>query len=208
MLWGEASCFFSLLLLACPRLNILESCSLNLSLNNETDKASLIALVRESAGRMHSFKVPSITVTEIKIVDEQTCTAQPKDSARDTVAWPFLCWQFLRGTTVFLYCGATEGWLPSEAVKPRAAVIPLQPGDYRSSWRAAYKKLVTLFPWQFLFSLVGVSNRDSTEHFICSLFSKESPSFEFDCDTFIPFFEYELEDFESSVIWQEAKERT
>lgn len=60
------------LLLACPRLNILESCCLNLSWNNETDKASLIALVRESADRMHSFKVPSVTVVGIKTVGRQT----------------------------------------------------------------------------------------------------------------------------------------
>jgi len=47
---------------------------LSLSLNNETDKASLITLVRESADRLHSFKVPSITVIEIeiKIVSKQT----------------------------------------------------------------------------------------------------------------------------------------
>lgn len=74
---GETPCFFLLLLLACPRLSILESCSLNLSLNNETDEASSIALVRESADRMHSFKVPSVTVIEITITGEQTNLCTP-----------------------------------------------------------------------------------------------------------------------------------
>lgn len=79
MLGGETPCCFLLLLLACPRLSVLEFCSLNLSLNNETDKASLIALVRESADRMHSFEVPSITVIEVKIkfVGKQTNLGTP-----------------------------------------------------------------------------------------------------------------------------------
>lgn len=60
--------------------------------------------------------------------------------------------------------------------------------------------LVTLFPWQFLFSFIGASKRAVTEHFISSLFHKEGPSSGFYCDTFLPFFECELQDFENNVI--------
>jgi len=75
-------------LLGCPRFRIL-GCYFPLTFPGvtETDKASSIALVRESENRMRSFKVLSITVIESKTVGSTlTGIAQPKDSARDRKA--------------------------------------------------------------------------------------------------------------------------
>lgn len=65
---------------------------LNFSLNNERDKASLTALVRGFADRTQSFKVPSITVIEIKAVSKQTKLCTPPlelSHGRNCLCWGF-----------------------------------------------------------------------------------------------------------------------
>lgn len=143
----------------------------------------------------------------MKAVSKQTklCTPHLKLShGHNSLTVPSL--RFLRGTTMFLSCGATKVWLSSE-IKARHALTHIQAargatGSIRGSvhWPHSSLGSSSLPCWGF--------QQDDTEHFSSSFFHKEGPSSEFHCDTFLSFFECELEDFENNMIWQQAKART
>lgn len=61
---------------------------------------------------------------------------------------------------MFLHCGNTKGWLLTEVVKLRAALIQIQAARRATGGDKRQHTLVILFSRQLLFSLVGVSSRD------------------------------------------------